>query len=53
MSGLLRKGTPCSAYASSGLPGPAGNEESFIWLAERGRPAAVDSVEDAARRVEP
>jgi 23S rRNA (cytidine1920-2'-O)/16S rRNA (cytidine1409-2'-O)-methyltransferase len=41
------------AFASSRLPGPAGNEESFIWLAEQGRPAVVDSVEDAARRAEP
>ena len=40
-------------FASSGLPGPAGNEESFVWLAEGGRPGAVDSVEAAARRVEP
>jgi 23S rRNA (cytidine1920-2'-O)/16S rRNA (cytidine1409-2'-O)-methyltransferase len=40
-------------FASSGLPGPAGNEESFAWLAERGRPGAVDSVEAAARVVEP
>jgi 23S rRNA (cytidine1920-2'-O)/16S rRNA (cytidine1409-2'-O)-methyltransferase len=40
-------------YASSGLPGPAGNEETFIWLAEAGRPGAVESIEAAARRVEP
>jgi 23S rRNA (cytidine1920-2'-O)/16S rRNA (cytidine1409-2'-O)-methyltransferase len=40
-------------YASSGLPGPAGNEETFVWLAEAGRPGAVASVEAAARQVEP
>ena len=40
-------------YASSGLPGPAGNEETFVWLAEAGRPGAVQSVEAAARQVEP
>jgi 23S rRNA (cytidine1920-2'-O)/16S rRNA (cytidine1409-2'-O)-methyltransferase len=40
-------------FASSGLPGPAGNQESFVWLAEAGRPGAVDSVEAAAREVEP
>ncbi len=40
-------------FASSGLPGPAGNEESFVWLAERGRSGVVDSVEAAARLVEP
>ena len=40
-------------YASSGLPGPAGNRESFVWLGEGGRPGAVDSIEAAARQVEP
>ena len=24
-------------FASSGLPGPAGNLETFVWLAEAGR----------------
>jgi 23S rRNA (cytidine1920-2'-O)/16S rRNA (cytidine1409-2'-O)-methyltransferase len=40
-------------YASSGLPGPAGNRESFVWLAEGGREGAVGDLEAAARRVEP
>jgi 23S rRNA (cytidine1920-2'-O)/16S rRNA (cytidine1409-2'-O)-methyltransferase len=40
-------------YASSCLPGPAGNRETFVWLAEAGRPGAVDSIEAAAREVEP
>jgi 23S rRNA (cytidine1920-2'-O)/16S rRNA (cytidine1409-2'-O)-methyltransferase len=40
-------------YASSGLPGPAGNRESFAWLAEAGRTGAVEDVEAAARRAEP
>jgi 23S rRNA (cytidine1920-2'-O)/16S rRNA (cytidine1409-2'-O)-methyltransferase len=40
-------------YASSGLPGPAGNLESFVWLAEAGRAGAVEELEDAARRAEP
>jgi 23S rRNA (cytidine1920-2'-O)/16S rRNA (cytidine1409-2'-O)-methyltransferase len=40
-------------YAASGLPGPAGNLETFIWLAESGRPGAVESVDAAAREVEP
>jgi 23S rRNA (cytidine1920-2'-O)/16S rRNA (cytidine1409-2'-O)-methyltransferase len=39
-------------YASSGLPGPKGNRESFIWLAERVR-GGVDDLEAAAREVEP
>ena len=41
------------AYASSGLPGPAGNEESFVWIAERGRAGAVEDLDKAARRAEP
>jgi 23S rRNA (cytidine1920-2'-O)/16S rRNA (cytidine1409-2'-O)-methyltransferase len=40
-------------YVSSGLPGPAGNEETFVWLAESGREGAVEDLEAAARRVEP
>jgi 23S rRNA (cytidine1920-2'-O)/16S rRNA (cytidine1409-2'-O)-methyltransferase len=40
-------------YASSGLPGPAGNEETFAWLAEAGREGDVEDLEMAARRVEP
>ncbi len=40
-------------YASSGLAGPAGNRESFVWLAEAGRGGARDDLEAAAREVEP
>jgi 23S rRNA (cytidine1920-2'-O)/16S rRNA (cytidine1409-2'-O)-methyltransferase len=40
-------------FASSGLPGPAGNQETFAWIAEPGRAGAVDDVERAARDVEP
>jgi 23S rRNA (cytidine1920-2'-O)/16S rRNA (cytidine1409-2'-O)-methyltransferase len=40
-------------FASSRLPGPAGNRESFVWLAEAGRAGAVRDLERAARRVEP
>ncbi len=29
-------------FASSGLPGPKGNLESFVWLAEAGRAGALD-----------
>ena len=39
--------------ASSGLPGPSGNRESFLWLAEPGRSGAVADLESAVRRVEP
>jgi 23S rRNA (cytidine1920-2'-O)/16S rRNA (cytidine1409-2'-O)-methyltransferase len=40
-------------FASSGLPGPKGNRESFLWLAEAGRSGAVQDVEAAAAEVEP
>jgi 23S rRNA (cytidine1920-2'-O)/16S rRNA (cytidine1409-2'-O)-methyltransferase len=39
-------------FASSGLPGPAGNRESFVWIGRAGDPRAVASVTDAAGRVE-
>ena len=40
-------------FASSGLPGPAGNRESFAWIAEAGRAGAVEDPLAAAREVEP
>ena len=40
-------------YASSGLPGLAGNRESFVWIAERGREGAIDDLAASARDVEP
>ena len=40
-------------YAPSGLPGPAGNRETFVWLAEPGRAGALEDLEAAARRAEP
>jgi 23S rRNA (cytidine1920-2'-O)/16S rRNA (cytidine1409-2'-O)-methyltransferase len=46
-------GCAVMGFASSGLPGPAGNRETFAWLAEAGRAGAVDDVEAVARRVEP
>ena len=30
-------GAAVVGYAPSGLPGPAGNRETFVWLAEAGR----------------
>ncbi|MGH2842040.1 MAG: TlyA family RNA methyltransferase [Solirubrobacteraceae bacterium] len=44
-------GVSVLAYASSGLPGPKGNRETFVWLAEAGR-GEVD-LEAAALEVEP
>jgi 23S rRNA (cytidine1920-2'-O)/16S rRNA (cytidine1409-2'-O)-methyltransferase len=40
-------------FAPSGLPGPAGNRETFVWLAEPGREGAAEDLEAAARRAEP
>src|SRR3954466_14243101 len=38
------RGLSLLGYASSGLPGPAGNRESFVWVAEAGRQGALDDV---------
>jgi 23S rRNA (cytidine1920-2'-O)/16S rRNA (cytidine1409-2'-O)-methyltransferase len=53
--GEFAHGLRCAllGYASSGLPGPAGNRESFVWLAEEGRSGAGEDLEAAARLVEP
>jgi 23S rRNA (cytidine1920-2'-O)/16S rRNA (cytidine1409-2'-O)-methyltransferase len=40
-------------FASSGLPGPKGNQETFLWLAEPGRDGAVEDLVAAASEVEP
>ncbi len=39
-------------FAPSGLPGPAGNRETFVWLAEPGRAGAVGSVGPALAEVD-
>jgi 23S rRNA (cytidine1920-2'-O)/16S rRNA (cytidine1409-2'-O)-methyltransferase len=46
-------GASVLGFASSGLPGPKGNRETFAWLAEGGREGAVGDVEAAAAEVEP
>jgi 23S rRNA (cytidine1920-2'-O)/16S rRNA (cytidine1409-2'-O)-methyltransferase len=45
-------GAAVLGFAPSGLPGPAGNRETFVWLAEAGRAGAVDDVEDALAGVD-
>jgi 23S rRNA (cytidine1920-2'-O)/16S rRNA (cytidine1409-2'-O)-methyltransferase len=45
-------GAAVLGYASSGLPGPKGNLETFVWLANSSR-GGVDDLERAAREVEP
>ena len=46
-------GVAVLGYAPSGLPGPAGNRESFVWLAEPGRAGGVQDLGRAARKAEP
>jgi 23S rRNA (cytidine1920-2'-O)/16S rRNA (cytidine1409-2'-O)-methyltransferase len=45
-------GAAVRGFASSGLPGPAGNRETFVWLAEAGRPDAVPDVAAALEGVD-
>jgi 23S rRNA (cytidine1920-2'-O)/16S rRNA (cytidine1409-2'-O)-methyltransferase len=47
------RGAAVRGYASSGLPGPKGNLESFVWLAEGSRAGGMADLEAAAREVEP
>jgi 23S rRNA (cytidine1920-2'-O)/16S rRNA (cytidine1409-2'-O)-methyltransferase len=51
-SAAVDLGATVLGYASSGLPGPKGNLETFVWLAEGSRARAVD-LEAAAAEVEP
>ncbi len=46
-------GASVLGFASSGLPGPAGNRETFVWLAEPGRDGDLADLEAAASEVEP
>jgi 23S rRNA (cytidine1920-2'-O)/16S rRNA (cytidine1409-2'-O)-methyltransferase len=46
-------GAAVLGFASSGLPGPKGNRETFVWLAEAGRTGEAGDLEAAAREVEP
>jgi 23S rRNA (cytidine1920-2'-O)/16S rRNA (cytidine1409-2'-O)-methyltransferase len=45
----LRLGATVLGYRSSGLPGPKGNLETFVWLAEPARDAGADGVQDIRR----
>jgi 23S rRNA (cytidine1920-2'-O)/16S rRNA (cytidine1409-2'-O)-methyltransferase len=46
-------GASVMGYASSGLPGPKGNLETFVWLAEAGRDGSVADLEAAVAVAEP
>ena len=48
-----RLGASVLGYASSGLPGPKGNRETFVWLGEPGRAGAPADLEAAMLEVEP
>jgi 23S rRNA (cytidine1920-2'-O)/16S rRNA (cytidine1409-2'-O)-methyltransferase len=45
-------GAAVLGYASSGLPGPKGNLETFVWLGEGSR-VGVSDLEAATREIEP
>ena len=45
-------GLSVAGFCPSGLPGPAGNLETFMWCTEAARPGVSD-VEAAAREAEP
>jgi 23S rRNA (cytidine1920-2'-O)/16S rRNA (cytidine1409-2'-O)-methyltransferase len=45
-------GVPVLGFAPSGLPGPKGNRETFVWLAEPGREGAIDDVAGAIAEVD-
>ncbi|HTA14056.1 MAG TPA: TlyA family RNA methyltransferase [Solirubrobacteraceae bacterium] len=52
----LALGASVLGYRSSGLPGPKGNLETFLWLAEAGRAGGADGaaeLERMALEVEP
>ncbi len=49
----LDLGAAVMGYASSGLPGPKGNRETFVWLAEPTRAGALEDLESAALVAEP
>ncbi|HWD70458.1 MAG TPA: TlyA family RNA methyltransferase [Solirubrobacteraceae bacterium] len=49
----LDLGAAVMGYAGSGLPGPKGNRETFVWLAEAGRAGALGDLDAAAAVAEP
>jgi len=58
--GAVGLGVSVAGFASSGLPGPKGNLETFVWLTEAGRSTgaagvavAVADLERAVAEVEP
>jgi 23S rRNA (cytidine1920-2'-O)/16S rRNA (cytidine1409-2'-O)-methyltransferase len=50
--GAAQAGASVLGFAPSGLPGPAGNRETFVWLGEDGRPGALADVGGALAEVD-
>jgi 23S rRNA (cytidine1920-2'-O)/16S rRNA (cytidine1409-2'-O)-methyltransferase len=51
-SAAVELGAAVCGFAPSGLPGPAGNRETFVWLAEGGRAGALADVAAAVEEVD-
>ncbi|HUA75355.1 MAG TPA: TlyA family RNA methyltransferase [Solirubrobacteraceae bacterium] len=49
----LSLGAAVRSYHSSGLPGPKGNRETFVWLTAPGPGSAAPDLDGLAREVEP
>jgi 23S rRNA (cytidine1920-2'-O)/16S rRNA (cytidine1409-2'-O)-methyltransferase len=45
-------GAAVMGFAPSGLPGPKGNLETFVWLAEPGREGAIEDLDAAVAAVD-
>lgn len=54
IAAVARAAAPAAVlgFAPSGLPGPAGNRETFVWLGEPGREGAVADVDAAIAEVD-
>lgn len=52
-NGAREMGLGVRGFASSGLPGPKGNEETFVWCVTSSDGLDMDGIEAAAREVEP
>jgi 23S rRNA (cytidine1920-2'-O)/16S rRNA (cytidine1409-2'-O)-methyltransferase len=52
-AGARAHGAAVLGFASSGLAGPKGNRETFVWLAEAGRATGDVDLDALAREVEP
>lgn len=48
----IRLGAAVLGYASSGLPGPKGNRETFVWISEQPR-GGLSDLEAAVQAVDP